>query len=315
VNHQTRTRAKALNTFFDVDGAQGHLVMPTPHRHEFNQAAFYKYSQVSVQERMDEVKSQLTDVENAYLAATCICWCGMDLSKCSFFDCMRWWSLAGYHPDGIDHCAYSYKLECGQTGLARAIFADVCSFAHVAYTFNTPINKISRSDGTVKVHTLNNHTYSGKQLICTIPWAVLDTISFEPALPASMQDCIANVNMGNSMKVYAEVEGQDWDAWSFLAVPGDPQRNFGFAASAGVTPNGNSRMVLFANRDEKHKEVFTEQDPEETIASLKRMNPDLAVKRLVRAAHRTPSPGCAFSSICLALLRPLPGRSIYPQVY
>lgn len=261
---------------------QGHLVMPNPHRHEFNQAAFHKYSRLSVKERMDQVRPELTDVEMAYLSATCINWCGMDLAKCAFFDCMRWWSLAGYHPDGITHCAYSYKLECGQTGLARAIFADVCSLKNVSYTFKNPIHKISRGNGTVKVHTLSHENYRGRQLICTIPWAVLDTITFEPALPASKQALIENLNMGNSMKVYAEVAGQEWDAWSYLAAPGNPQRSLGFAATAGLTPNGNSRMVLFGLRDDKNRELFPEQEPEETMDALQRINPDLAVKRLVR---------------------------------
>ena len=257
--------------------------MPNPHRHTFNDEAFHRFSRLSVKERMNQVRPDLSDVEMAYLAATCINWCGMDLAKVSFFDCMRWWSLAGYHPDGITHCAYSYKLECGQTGLARAIFEDICSFANVAYTFKDPISKVSRANGVVKVHTLSHEYYSAKQLICTIPWAVLDTISFEPPLPTSKQTCIDNVNMGNSMKIYAEVAGQEWDAWSYLAPPGNPQRSLGFAASVGATPNGNSRMVLFGLRDEVNREVFPEEDPEETMAALKRINSELDVQRLVRA--------------------------------
>jgi hypothetical protein len=260
--------------------------MPNPHRHMFNEEAFRKFSRLSVKERMNQVRSQLTDVEMAYLAATCINWCGMDLAKASFFDCMRWWSLAGYHPDGITHCAYSYKLECGQTGLARAIFEDASSFANLAYAFNSPISKISRAGGVITVHGANRPSYSAKQLICTIPWNVLDTISFEPALPGKWQDCINNVNMGHSVKIYAEVEGQEWDAWSYLAPPGNPQRSLGFAASSGVTPSGNSRMVLFGLRDEVNREFFPDEDPEESLTALRRVNPELDVKRLVRA---TPS--------------------------
>ena len=257
--------------------------MPNPHRHNFNKEAYHRLSQLSVKERLDQIRSELTDIEMAYCAATCINWCGMDLSVASFFDCMRWWSLAGYHPDGITHCAYSYKLQCGQTGLARAIFEDVCSFASVAYTFKNPISKISRTDGTVKVHTLSNESYSGKQLICTIPWAVLDTITFEPALPARWQQCIENLNMGHSTKVYAEVAGQEWDAWSYLTPPGNPQRSLAFAATSGLTPNGNTRMVLFGLRDEVHKELFPQEDPEQTVAALKRINPELDLKRMVRS--------------------------------
>lgn len=262
--------------------------MPTPHRHDFNKEAFHKYSRLSVKDRMNQVKSQLTDVEMAYLSATCINWCGMDLSLASFFDCMRWWSLAGYDPDGITHCAYSYKLKCGQTGLARAIFEDICAFDNFSYVFEAPISKISRANGTVKVHSSSPDSgdwcYTAKQLICTIPWNVLDTIDFEPSLPLSMQTCIGNVNHGHSVKVYAEVQGQEWDAWSYLAPPGNLERSLGFAATAGCTPRGNTRMVLFGLQDEMGREFYPDEEPELILDALQRIQPAVDVKRLVSAS-------------------------------
>jgi hypothetical protein len=278
---QIRTRAKALDTFFNVDGQQGHLVMPNPHRHDSNKEAYDRLSVLSVKERLRQISNKLSEIELAYCAATCINWCGMDLSKASFFDCMRWWSLAGYHPDGITHCAYSYKLECGQTGLARPIFDDICSYPNVSYTFNTPVCKIGCRNGVVDIETVGGRVYRGKQLICTIPWAVLDTITFEPGLPRRWQECIENLNMGHSMKVYAEVEGTDWDAWSYLTVPGNPKRSLAFAATSGVTTTGDTRMVLFSLRDEIHEELNPLEDPEATIASLRDIKPELRCKRLV----------------------------------
>lgn len=285
---QTRIRSKTLNTLFDVDGKQGHIAMPNPHRHDFNKKAFRRFSALSTRERINQVRHHFDEVELAYCEAVCINWCAMDLSKASFFDMMRWYALAGYHPDGITHCGYSYKLECGQTGLTRALFAEVCSFPNVAYTFKNPVGKISRTSNSVQVHTVSGKTYHSRRLICTIPWGVLETIQFEPALPSKWQEVIQKVgpNTGNSLKVYAEVEGSDWDSWSYLTPPGNPQRSWAFAASAGVTPAGNTRMVLFGLRDELHQEIFPQENPEQAVDALTRINPKVKLKRMV-SAHKS----------------------------
>lgn len=266
--------------------------MPNPHREDFNKEAFRRLSAISTRERIDQVRHEFSDVELAYCEATCINWCGMDLSKASFFDMMRWYTLAGYHPDGMTHCGYSYKLECGQTGLTRALFDDICSFSNVSYTFRNPVGKISRTSNTVNVHTTSGETYTGRRLICTIPWGVLETIRFEPALPAPWQEVLekAGPNTGNSMKVYAEVEGTDWDAWSYLTPPGNAQRSLAFAATSGVTPAGNSRMVLFGLRDGVHNELFPQENPEQTVDALMRINPELKLKRMVGTPPNAPKP-------------------------
>jgi hypothetical protein len=104
--------------------------MPAPHRETFNIDAYRELSSLSVQDRLNQVKADLTDVEFAYLGATLVNWRGMDLAKMSFFDSMRWWAFAGHAPDGIDICTFSYRLPCGQTGFARALFEDISSYSN-----------------------------------------------------------------------------------------------------------------------------------------------------------------------------------------
>lgn len=281
-------RDKALTIFFNVDGANGRIVMPTPHRDTLNLKAFRELSALSVQDRLNQVKPQLTDVELAFVEGTVINWCGMDLAQMSFFDCMRWWSLAGHTSDGVDTCTFSYKLECGQTGFARAIFDDVTSIANFAYTFRNPITEISRQGSTVTATTTRNESYTAKHLISTIPWSVLGSITWNPPLPDGKYTCFKNLSQGNSTKIYAEITGSEWDAWQFISPSSDLTDCIQYMASAGCTPSGNSRLVCFSLRDGRTPELSPDKDPEGAVAAFKKVNPQLDIKRLVSVspAHK-----------------------------
>lgn len=257
--------------------------MPTPHRDTLNLDAFIELSALSMRDRLNALKSSssLTDLELAYAEGTLINWCGMDLAKMSFFDAMRWWALAGYVADGIDNCSFTYKLACGQTGLARAIFDELCSYPNFAYAFQTPVTTISRHANSNVSVTTHGKRYTAKHLICTIPWTVLNNVTFDPPLPASKRECFKNVSNGQSCKIYAEVDGSEWDAWSFLSPSSDLSGGIQWMASAGCTPAGNARMVVFSLRDHKNRELWPDQDPETTMAAFKKVNPNMDVKRLV----------------------------------
>lgn len=275
-------REKALGTFFNIDGANGRIVMPTPMRDTLNLKAFQELSALSVRDRLNQLATQLKDVELAYVEATVINWCGMDLAKMSFWDCLRWWSLGGHIPDGIDNLTFSYKLACGQTGLARAIFEDAVSAPNFAYSFHNPITKISRDRSTVTATTLRNESYTAKYLISTIPWSVLGSITWSPPVPDDKGACFNNVSMGNSTKIYAEVAGSEWDGWRYLSPCSELTDGIQFMVSAGNTPSGNARLVCFSLRDGKTVELCPDQDPERAVAAFKKVNPQLDIKRLVR---------------------------------
>lgn len=257
--------------------------MPTPHRETANLEAFRELSALSVRDRLNQISGELTAVELAYVEATVINWCGMDLAQMSFFDCMRWWALAGHRPDSVDTVTFTFKLACGQTGFAKAIFSDVASYPNFAYSFKTPVTKISRHGSTVKVTTVQGETYTAKQLVSTIPWALLDTITFEPPLPSDKQRCLEDIPRGNATKVYVEVNGAEWDAWQFISPASDLSGAIQYLANAGCTPSGNARLVFFSLRDGKSKEMSPEKDPEAAMASIRKVNPELDIKRLVSA--------------------------------
>ena len=278
-------RDKALTAFFNVDGANGRLAMPTPHRDTLNLEAFRKFSALSVRDRLRQVESTLTKAELAFVEATLINWCGMDLAKISFFDCMRWWALAGFTPDGIDTCAFTYKLACGQTGLARAIFEDFAAHSNFAYAFQSPVATISRHPNSkVSVTTIHGDCYTSKHLISTIPWDVLDSINFEPPLPDAKRECFRNSSVGNLTKIYAEVSGSDWDAWGFMSPSSELTDSTQFMTSVGCTPSGNVRMAAFSLRDHQNKELSPDENPKAAMAAFKKVNPKLDIKRLVCTA-------------------------------
>jgi monoamine oxidase len=273
--------SKALTTFFNVDGANGQIVMPTPHNDTFNYEAFTELSALSVQDRLNQVMSQLTEAEHAYLAATVVNWCGMALAECSFFDCMRWWSLAGHKADGIDNCAFRYKLACGQTGLARAVFEDCSRHRNFAYSFQTPITGISQRDGSVSVKTQSGQSHRARQLVSSIPWMVLDSIEFDPPLPDAKFEVIRNASCGNSNKIYAEVKGSDWDAWGLMTPDFERTKGIQYFSSTGCTPSGNGRIVSFSLRDGQNRELFPDEEPEATMEAFRTANPELDITRLV----------------------------------
>lgn len=265
--------------------------MPTPHRDTSNMDAFRELSALSVRERLDQLQSTLTEAELAFVEGNLINWCGMDLAKMSFFDCMRWWANAGYKADGIENCSFTYKLACGQTGLARAMFEDVTSYPNFGYAFQSPVTRILWSGASkVSVTTAQGDRYTARHLISTIPWNVLDSISFEPPLPEGKRACFKNVSMGNSTKVYAEVNGSDWDAWGFLSPSSELTNGIQWMGSIGCTPAGNARMVIFSLRDHKNRELFPDEDPEATMAALKKVNPQMVIKRLASAPSNIVEP-------------------------
>lgn len=276
-------REKAMTTFFNVDGANGRIAMPTPNRETLNLTAFRELSSLSVRDRLNQVKSQLTEAELAYVEGTVINWCGMDLAQQSFWDCMRWWALAGYVHDGVDNLTFSYKLSCGQTGLARAMFDDMATAPNFAYTFRSPITEISRQGSTVTTTTTLNESYTAKHLISTIPWSLLDSITWNPPLPDNKRAVSKYFSQGTSTKIYAEVAGSEWDAWQFVSPSSELTDGIQFMASSGCTPSGNARMVCFSLRDGKNQELFPDQDPEKAVAAFKKVNPQFDIKRLVRA--------------------------------
>lgn len=77
---------------------------------------------------------------------------------------------------------------------------------------NTPVRRIDwgHSKGFVRVHT-ERGTISAASCIVTVSTGVLASggISFDPALPAPVQDCLDNLPMGLAMKVALRAKGPD----------------------------------------------------------------------------------------------------------
>jgi hypothetical protein len=278
---QGQVRAKAFTTFFNVDGEMGKLAIPNPHRCLAATAAYHELDSISVTDRMKQISSQLTETEMAYLRAACINMCGQDLSKMSFFDCMRWWALGGYTPEGIDHGSFTFKLRCGHMGLSRAIFEDVASHTSFSYAFKSPISKLTNRDGVVVASTTQGDRYTAKKVISTIPWSVLSDITFEPPLAPGKAECLKNVNMGNAGKIWAEVKNTEWDAWSHVSATSELTGGIQYLTSGGATPAGNSTFVTFSLREATRNELFPDESPEEAVAAFQSINPQFEIQKLV----------------------------------
>ena len=81
---------------------------------------------------------------------------------------------------------------------------------------NTKVTKISRQNGMVSVHTVDQHgsssTYECKKVICTISLGLLKekAIEFDPPLPAPQQHSIDTIGFGILDKVFLAFEKPFW---------------------------------------------------------------------------------------------------------
>ena len=84
--------------------------------------------------------------------------------------------------------------------------------AKYSIKLNTKITKISRQNGMVSVHTVDQHgsssTYECKKVICTISLGLLKekAIEFDPPLPAPQQHSIDTIGFGILDKVFLAFE-------------------------------------------------------------------------------------------------------------
>lgn len=90
-----------------------------------------------------------------------------------------------------------------------SIMEDEFSTAWNKVQVNTQIIKIDYSGAQVILTDQNNQTYSCDKVIITVPLAVLRSgdIDFYPSLPTSKTNAIANIGMGNGLKVIIKFSG------------------------------------------------------------------------------------------------------------
>lgn len=197
---------------------------------------------------------------------------------------LRWWALCDYKPEGINEYGLTYKLKCGQTGLAKKILEDAISTKNIACRYSTPVSDIKEQSGGVTVITRDGSSYAAKKVICTIPLNVLESIHFTPSLPEEKIKAFQEKQIDMAPKIHAEVLGTEHKSWAGLTWPG---QGLLYGYGDGVTPKGNTHITFFGAYETRLRgeEVYDLQSIKEAIYAFR---DDLDIQRIVSHQHIIP---------------------------
>lgn len=251
--------------------------MPQPH-HEFFNPAVKKFDKLSVADRIEQIKDDLSPDELTALQAFVLLSSCAKPEESSFYEFLHWWALCNHDYAYCIEYLIKYKFRGGQSSFAIKFFEEALSTNRLSYAFNSPAAKISDRDGHVEVSTRSGQRYKASRVVSTIPLNVLNDISFDPPLALGKQDAarVGHVNM--CAKVHAECRNPELRSWGGVRYP---DNKLMYAIADGTTPAGNTHIVAFGA---SHNPLKPEQDIEQTKRAVTGLVPAL-IERLVCYSH------------------------------
>lgn len=242
-----------------------------------------KWDKFSCQDRLDQVRDQLTAEEMTVLKAQLIQMGGNSLDKMGLLDALRWWVLGSHIPGGLNDIALHTRLRSGNSELHRRIFHHALSTGNLAYSFSTPVQRIQDDGIEVTVTARNGRVWKAKSVICTVPLNVLSSLEFSPPLAKDKTDAAQEGSVNKCNKVHIDFDGADLLSWSSFGNPGK-----GMVAAFGdhLTPAGNTHVIAFGPDPEATQGIALENTAA-IEAAVKHLLPgniqsSLTVNRIVR---------------------------------
>ncbi|KAH7086059.1 monoamine oxidase N [Paraphoma chrysanthemicola] len=251
----------ALTKVVNVDGQNGRLIMPFPHTAKYSADAL-AYDEISVADRIDQIKDTLTPNERAGVEGFVLLCSGGTTATTSFFEFLHWWALCEHTYRGCIEYLVKYKFVGGQSSFAIKFFNESLATNKLSYVMETPIAKVEQGKDSVKVIARNGRTFKGARLISTVPLNVLDTITFEPSLSPEKIAAFNIKHVNQCIKVHAEVTNTDLRSWTGINYPNN-KLLYGFGD--GTLPNGNTHVVTFGAQ---HNHFEPDETMEETLEAL-----------------------------------------------
>lgn len=264
---------RSLAKLFNVDGVDGRDALPMPHSAHLT-ASDRRYDQISVAERLAEIKDDLTPNERACLEGFVLLCSGATLATTSFYEMLHWWALSGYTYEGCINHLVRFKFRGGQSSFAVRFFGEALASGNLTYAFNAPVASVQNGAERVQVTTKSGQTYTAKRLISAIPLNVLNAVAFDPPLQEGKAKAAATGHVNQTIKVHAEI--RDRDLRSFTGVS-YPHNGLIYGFGDGETPAGNTHVVAFGGQ---HKHFHPEDDINRTMAEFHGFTP-MHIERLV----------------------------------
>lgn len=269
--------ARAWKAFINIDGNDGRDVCPKPYSILGNSRVSAEkikvIDQLSCQDRIDQIKHQLTPEELALIESLIPHCGGASPENMAFLELLRAQALQGWGPDNFEEFWTLYRFREGQSSLARRIFDDAVRLG-LQYSFNTPIKSIIDHDGVVSLVAIDDGVYRAQRVVNTIPLAVLGSVHFDPPFSPLRQEAIKIGQVNYHAKIHAEVEGDlrglrgmCWPG-EFLYIYGD-----GFCAGGKTT-----RITSFAG--DLRGILDPKKEPERLETALQRFHP-MNIKKIL----------------------------------
>lgn len=269
--------ARAWKIFINIDGNDGRDICPLPYSSLGNQFVSSEQvkavDQLSCQDRIDQIKHQLTEEETALIESLIPHIGGACPADMGYFDMLRCQALQGWSPDNFEEFWTLYKIREGQSALARRIFDDAVRLG-LQYTFSSPVKSITDRDGIVSVGITDDRVYRAKRIVNTMPLLVLDTIRFDPPLSPLRQEAIKVGQVNYHGKIHAEVEG-DLRGLRGMTWPGDYLYVYGDGFCAG---GKTTRITSFAG--DLRGILDPKKEPERLEAALQNFHP-MNIRKIV----------------------------------
>jgi len=211
----------AMNKYSDVDGALGRTVLPLPHDPLASGDIVRQYDQLSMQDRLDQIKDYFVDKEDLYefMYAYISMNSQGQLNEGGFIDHLRWWALGDFETLRLFDKSSRFKIVQGSTGLAKAIWND-CQ--NVKLLLSTPIKSVRRTnDNQIRILTENGQELLGRSTIITIPLNTLRQTEFIPALKVEKQRAIneGQCRGGNKFAVKLKEPIGNWTCYAPYPSP------------------------------------------------------------------------------------------------
>ncbi|KAF9888965.1 hypothetical protein FE257_008135 [Aspergillus nanangensis] len=233
---------RVFHLFSNLDGDDLRQSWKYPFGTEQSAGPLARWDKLSCQDRLDQIRDQLSDEEVSMLTAQLVQMGGTTLDKLGLVGALRWWALGGHTPTGLNDIALHTRLRSGQSELHRRIFEHALSTGNLSYKFRSAVHRIEDAGNIVSVITRDGKTWKARSVICTVPLNVLGSVEFSPTLPADKLDAISHQSVNRCNKVHVDIKGPDFLSWGSLATPGK-----GLISAFGdhITPANNSHLVCF----------------------------------------------------------------------
>jgi hypothetical protein len=229
-----------INKFLDIDTFGGYKILSRPYDADIVSQIPLKYLQMTAKDRLDELtdvaeehKSLVASILETVAVASC--------DKTPFFECLRWFGLAGWSLRAFWQSMGALNLTNGTTSLALAIMRE----SRADILLSSAIASVSTLSGISTVTTRTGQTFHAPQIISTLPVNCLGDVEFTPAIDAKKLAAAKEQHLTKVVKMHTYTKTTLKP--TLTAATGAAKIAFGFTEADVHTPETGTFSVFFGS--------------------------------------------------------------------